>query len=65
MKYYQRDDNSSMMPGMKDVIALKNSYGKKEKIQKRLLLLNLNELYQGYKEEYPEIKVGFSKFAMH
>ena len=33
-------------------------------MQKRLLLLNLNELYSSFKSEYPNIKVGFSKFCV-
>ena len=63
--YYLRDDVSSAMPGMKDVISVRQSDGKKERLQKRLLLLNLNELYQSFKEEHhPDLKVGFTKFSM-
>lgn len=32
-------------------------------IQKRLILNNLKELYSLFKERYPSVKVGFSKFA--
>ena len=52
------------MPGMKDVITVRQSDGKKERLQKRLLLLNLNELYQSFKEEHADLKVGFTKFSM-
>lgn len=31
--------------------------------QKRLVLCNLKECYQCFKEEHPDVKVGFSKFA--
>ncbi len=31
--------------------------------QKRLLLCNLDEAYRAFKDKYPELKVGFSKFA--
>ena len=31
--------------------------------QKRLLLLNLNELYTTFKHENPELKIGISKFC--
>ena len=32
-------------------------------VQKRLILMNLRELYRLFKDSYPEHKVGFSKFA--
>ena len=31
--------------------------------QKRLILCNLKELYSSFKQEYPDIKIGFSKFC--
>ena len=33
-------------------------------VQKRLVLGNLKEVYQRFKEKNPNIKIGFSKFAM-
>lgn len=50
------------MPGQKDCISVEVD-GMKIKIQKRLLLLNLNELYVSFKESYPDEKIGFSTFA--
>ena len=32
-------------------------------VQKRLMLGNLKELYQEFKEKHPTDKIGFSKFA--
>lgn len=32
-------------------------------MQKRLVLNNLRELFQEFKEKFPEMKIGFSKFA--
>ena len=61
--FYARDDVSSVRPGMKDVISVRNENGEKEHLQKRLLLLNLRELYQSFKEEHPELKIGFAKFT--
>ena len=47
------------MPGKKDCVSIaKNVY-----MQKRLILCNLNELYQAFKEEHPSIKIGFSTFC--
>ena len=57
--FYQSDEQSRVMPGMKDVI----SVGKNEYQRKRLILSNLKELYSACKEEYPDVKVGFSKFS--
>lgn len=51
------------MPGIKDVVISTDSNNQKQKVQKRLLLLNLNEIYRYFKEEKPEIKIGFSKFC--
>ena len=49
--FYERDDVSRIMPGLKDYLSIKQSNGKREHIQKRLLLSNLNELYNLYKKE--------------
>lgn len=37
--------------------------GEKERIQRRLILMNLHEAYALFEQEYGESKVGFSKFA--
>ena len=47
------------MPGKKDFVSIKKNVHK----QKRLLLCNLNELYALFKEQNPEVKIGFSKFC--
>ena len=51
-----------MFPGKQDFVTVRTN-GQKEHIQKRLLLLNLRELYLQYKAKYPEDKIGFSKFC--
>ena len=38
--------------------------GIQEKIQKRVILCTLKEAYQTFKDEYPDKKIGFTKFAM-
>lgn len=54
---------SSPRPGMKDVISVKDpKTGKKQKLSTRLLMLNLSELYEAFKQEYPLVKVGSTKF---
>lgn len=59
---YNSDDYSRVRPGKKDFVTVRHK-GTKEQIQKRLVLCNLKELYSSFKEKYPEIKVGFFKFA--
>ena len=63
-KFYERNDTSALLPGMKDFIIVRNESGEKEKVQKRLLLLNLKELYQFFKEEHPDAEIGFTKFSI-
>ena len=47
---------------MKDSVSvIKDSV--KTKHQKRLLLLNIKELFLEFKKEYPTVKIGFSKFC--
>lgn len=60
--FYLRADNSRVMPGAKDFISVKSDDGKRMHIQKQLLMCNIDELYQQFKKEYPNVKVGVSKF---
>jgi hypothetical protein len=49
--FYISDEYSRQLPGMKNVISVKQSNGKRIKVQKRLLLLvNINELHTDYKK---------------
>ncbi|XP_046689161.1 uncharacterized protein LOC124375086, partial [Homalodisca vitripennis] len=57
--FYQSDEQSRVLPGMKDVVSL----GKKKYEKKRLILSNLNEIFANFKREHPDIKIGFSKFC--
>ena len=61
--FYENDDNSRIIPGYKDNKCIKNDDGTKTYVQKRLVLYNLRELYLKYKQQYPESKIGFTKFA--
>lgn len=54
--------NSRLMPGMKDVVSVKSEDGRCL-MQKRLLLLDLRGLFLAFKENNPDLQVGFSKFA--
>lgn len=61
-RFYEDDENSRIMPGMKDTVSIKVN-GEKVKLQKRLVLCNLRELYRLYVEKYVDNSIGFSKFA--
>ena len=61
-EFYQSDEFSRLCPGKKDFVIIKSTSGKEYK-QKRLLLLNLKELYHQFKQLYPQDRVGFSKFC--
>ena len=50
------------MPGKKDFITVKQGDGHVH-VQKRLFLSDLREICQRHKEQFPNEKVGFSKFA--
>ena len=60
--FYECDEVSRMMPGCKDFVSVRQAEGRVH-VQKRLILSNLKETYQLFKEKYPDQKIGFSKFA--
>ena len=61
--FYEKDDVSRIMPGMKDFVSVKQKDGKREHIQKRLILGDLSEIYRLFKEKYEHVKIGFTKFT--
>lgn len=61
--FYQSDEISRAMPGIKDFVTIIEPDGSKSKISKRLILCNLKEAYKHFKDKFPSIKIGFSKFA--
>ena len=63
-EFFERDGVSRLCPGKKDCVSVKLEDGRKEKVQKRLLLSNLKEIYQHFVTENPALKVGFSAFAV-
>lgn len=57
--FYEDDEYSRLLPGSKDYVSVARNIYK----QKRLILCNLRELYQAYKEKFPHHKIGLSKFC--
>lgn len=60
--FYESDDVSRVMPGKKDYVSVRQGDSRVQ-LQKRLVLSNLKELYQLFKEKFPTLTIGFSKFA--
>lgn len=63
VKFYEGEDVSRMCPGMKETKSVRLDNGVKELKQKRLILCNLKELYEQFKQEHPLANVGFSSFC--
>ncbi|XP_044594836.1 uncharacterized protein LOC123272201 [Cotesia glomerata] len=61
--FYNDDEYSAPMPGIKDFVSIRSDDGNRIHVQKRLILSNLKELYQCFHETNPTEKIGFSKFA--
>ncbi|CAJ1061238.1 uncharacterized protein LOC119727986 [Xyrichtys novacula] len=57
-----RKRESDNEPDMKDYISVTVD-GIKQHARKHLMLCNLHEAYEFFKELHPDVKVGFSKFA--
>ena len=53
-----------MCPCKKDFVSIRNKDCSKGKVQKRLLLANISEIYASFKAECPSLKIGFSTFAL-
>lgn len=60
-RFYENDENSRVLPGKKDCVSVRID-GEKRKVQKRLILCNLKELYLQWKQN-TTYQLGFSFFA--
>lgn len=60
--FYNKDDISKQMPGIKDAKTVKSNTGVKMRIQKRTMIMNIGEAYEIFKEAHPEISVGKTAF---
>lgn len=61
--FYNSDDVSRLMPGKKDFVSVKTGDSSRIHVQKRLVMGNLKEVYELFKNKNPTDKIGFSKFA--
>ncbi|CAF1214726.1 unnamed protein product [Didymodactylos carnosus] len=62
-KFYIRDDVSYQCPGKRDTIVMKEDNGQKTTHHKTILLNNIRENYELFKEENKNVNVGPSAFA--
>ena len=60
--FYEDDQYSRMCPSKKDFVSVRID-GVKVHKQKRVLLINLKELYMEFKKQCPNAKIGLSKFC--
>jgi len=60
--FYHSNEVSRIMPGKKDYISVTVD-GERQHVQKRLIMCNVKEAFQLFKEKHPDLKIGFSKFA--
>lgn len=63
VQFYESEENSKQLPGKRDSKSVIQKDGKRQHVQKKLVLMNISELYENFKEKYPDVKIGFSKFA--
>ena len=61
--FYECDEISRMMPGMKDFLSVKNDDGTRSNVQNRLLLCNISEVYPQFTAEYEGLKTSILKFT--
>ena len=63
MKLLRKSEQvSRTMPGKKDTISVSVN-GVRTVLQKHLILCNLKEAHAQFKDKFPDLKLGFSKFA--
>lgn len=60
--FFQQDDISRPLPGKKDFKSATEGDKRVHK-QKRLIVMNINEAFQLYKQSNPDLKIGISKFC--
>ncbi len=63
-EFYEDDDISRVCAGKRDYQIVSDN-GEKIFKQRRLVLCNLKEAFHIFKQTYPDLKIGFSKFASY
>jgi hypothetical protein len=61
-RHDESDEISHTMPGKKDFKSMKRD-DTQTHVQKRLILGNLKEMFNKFKNDFPDVKIGFSQFC--
>ncbi|CAF1346632.1 unnamed protein product [Rotaria sordida] len=64
IQFYQLDEISSVATGKKDFVIIDSPDGSKVKVQKRYLVMTVQEVYEQFKLNYPNEKVGSTSFSL-
>lgn len=62
MQFFESDEISRAMPGKRDCVSLRKE-GKRQSVQKRLMMYTLRETSNQFLKDNAEVKIGFSTFA--
>lgn len=62
-RFYENDLVSKQCPGMRDCVTIKNSSGEKEKVQKFVMHMTVEEAREQFRKVFPSQKVSYSKFV--
>lgn len=63
INFYEQDDISRQSPNRKDTMSVKDKItGKRAHVAKRHMMMTIAEAYALFKTEFPDIKLGKSKF---
>lgn len=60
--FYEFPQISRQLPGKKDYATIRNVKEGKQRVQKRLMLMTVDEAYHEFIKMYPDLKVSSSKF---
>ncbi|XP_046591732.1 uncharacterized protein LOC124293708 [Neodiprion lecontei] len=63
VEFHCSDEISRIQPGQKDFVTLRDVDSSKHQVQKRFVLCDLTEAYTAFKQQHPNDKIGFRKFA--
>ncbi|CAF3132105.1 unnamed protein product [Rotaria sp. Silwood2] len=64
IQFYQLDEISSVATGKKDFVIIDTPDGSKVKVQKRHLVMTVQEVFEQFKLQYPNEKIGSTSFNL-
>lgn len=64
VNFYQLDDVSQMLPGIRDKVKIRESNGNKTYVQRRVMLMSIGEALSEFQKQHPNAKVSKSLFHL-